>query len=147
MLYIKTNKQRSLFSLVLLLVFAGSLLIKPAHIFLSAHNHAEETINIQHQQQVSTNHYEHCAILDFEFCLFISSSKIAIPEIHFSACKSSVCRTTACLATSPTYLFQLRAPPVAWFFLLIFLKNKQTHYVLITYWVIYVSDNSGTYSS
>lgn len=113
MRYIKTNKQRSLFALVLLLVFASSLLIKPAHIYLSAHNHAGETISIQQHQELSTNHYEHCAILDFEFCLFISTSTAVIPGVYFIVYESPVAKTTACLSASPTHFFQLRAPPAA----------------------------------
>ena len=102
---------QSRFALILLSVFIGSLLIKPLHILLSHHQHAEESISIEHDEKITANHYNYCPICDFEFCTFIPQKQISITQVTLIVRKEQTLPTVACLAAISTHLFQLRAPP------------------------------------
>ena len=109
----KTDKYtlQSRFALLLLAVFFGSLLLKPAHILLSQHQHVKESISIQNEENVTTNHFVYCPVLDFEFCIFIPQQKTSVPQATMIARNEQTLNTVACLANNSTYLFLLRAPP------------------------------------
>jgi len=102
---------QSRIALLLLAVFISSLLIKPFHTFFSEHQHVEETITIEYQHKISTNHYVYCAVLDFEFCTFIPQKQINTPNVSILNFEKLTFETTICLADNSVHLFQLRAPP------------------------------------
>ncbi|HRZ98317.1 MAG TPA: hypothetical protein P5084_12240 [Paludibacter sp.] len=102
---------KSGFALLLLAVFLSSLLIKPAHILFSHHEHVSEVIHNHENAQFATSHYEYCAILDYEFCTFIQHTKTELPQVNFRIFSDQTTHTVACLASTPSHLFQLRAPP------------------------------------
>jgi hypothetical protein len=105
------NTILSRLALLLLVVFVGSLLVKPAHSLLAHHQHSEGICASEHDQTVSTNHYKDCAICDFEFCTFIQQKQISIPQATIIVRKEQTHPTIACLADISTHLFRLRAPP------------------------------------
>ena len=100
-----------LFALLLLAVFVSSLLIKPAHIVFSHHEHESEVIHIQDEAEFTANHYEYCAILEYEFCTFIQHTKTELPHVNFRICSEQTLHTVTCLANISSHIFQLRAPP------------------------------------
>ena len=109
----KTTKYnaQSRFALLLLVVFVGSLLIKPAHTLLAHHGHSEGVCTTGHGQAVTTDHYKDCAICDFEFCTFIPQAQTAIPQMTVIVRNEQTLPTVDCLVSISTHLFQLRAPP------------------------------------
>lgn len=105
------HRTYQLFALLLLAVFVSSLLIKPVHIAFSQHEHKKEVIHIHDEVEFSTNHYEYCPILDFEFCTFIQHTKTELPHVNFRICSEQALHTVTCLASISSHIFQLRAPP------------------------------------
>ncbi|MEI7502328.1 MAG: hypothetical protein WCJ61_03505 [Paludibacter sp.] len=101
----------SRFSLLLLAVFVGSLLIKPVHSFLAHHELPEGICATEHGLAVTTDHYKDCPICDFEFCTFIPQKQISIPQVTVIVRNEQTVHTVACMANLSTHLFQLRAPP------------------------------------
>lgn len=106
----KHNLQ-SLFALLILVVFVGSLLIQPVHTLFVHHELSEGICSSEHGQAVTTDHYKDCPICDFEFCTFIPQKQITIPQAAVFFHNEQILHTVACLASKSTHLFQLRAPP------------------------------------
>jgi len=102
---------QSLFTLLLLAVFVGSMLIKPVHVLLAHHDSTEGVCENQHEIAFTTDHYKDCPICDFEFCTFIPVKSIRLPQITAIVRNEQTQSTVACLAGISTHLFQLRAPP------------------------------------
>lgn len=102
---------QSRFALLLLVVFVGSLLIKPAHSLLEHHQHALEIYTTTHEPTVTTNHYKNCPICDFEFCSFIPQKQLSIPQTTAIVRNEQIRPTVDCLVSISSHHFQLRAPP------------------------------------
>jgi hypothetical protein len=109
----KTAKHihQSQFALILLAVFIGSMLIKPAHSFFVHHEHSVSICTSEQREALTTDHYKDCTVCVFEFCTFIPQKQICIPQATVIVRKEQIVRTVTCLANNSTHLFQLRAPP------------------------------------
>lgn len=101
----------SRFALLLLAVFIGSLIAKPAHSLLVHHDAQEVICANQHNPALTSDHFKDCPLCDFEFCTFIPQKQINVPQIIEYIAKQQVVKSVSCLANTSTHLFQLRAPP------------------------------------
>jgi len=102
-----THIIRARLALLLLAVFASSLLIKPIHL-LTAHHHE---LSLVQENAVSGERHESCSICDFEFCQFIPQQKTSVPQAICVVYTQQTAHTVTCLIRQSSHLFQLRAPP------------------------------------
>ena len=106
------NKVHLAFGWFLLIIFFGSLLMKPTHILLVHHDRPDVvTRNFRHDTLSNYAHQE-CAICDFEFYYFISQDQAQLPHVKIFLTKKLTERTFTCLVCQSSHHFQLRAPPV-----------------------------------
>ncbi|HEY6915373.1 MAG TPA: hypothetical protein VI413_11910 [Paludibacter sp.] len=106
------NKIHSAFGWLLLVLFVGILVMKPAHILVSHHNlPGVELVNTHHNTLSNRTHQE-CSICDFEFYNFIPQDKIQIPQAKIFLSNGLAALAIACFVSQTSHLFQLRAPPV-----------------------------------
>jgi len=110
----KTDKHtiQSRFALLLLVVFVGSLFIKPVHVLLAHHDLSDGICTTDHCQAVTTDHCTDCPICEFEFCTFIPQTQTGILQITVIVQNEQTRPTVDGLVSISTHLFQLRAPPV-----------------------------------
>lgn len=102
---------QSRIALLLLAVFAGTLLIKPVHGLLSHHKLSEGICINVNEVAFTTDHYDDCPVCEFEFCTFIPQQQINVPNVSTLIFEKLTFETTTCLADNSVHLFQLRAPP------------------------------------
>ena len=102
---------QSRFALLLLAVFFGSLVVKPAHNLLVHHNLLERVCTNQNKLALTTDHFKDCPVCDFEFCTFIPQQQISAPQIVQLQTNQQSARTVSFHLNVSTHLFLLRAPP------------------------------------
>ena len=105
-------KRQTYFALLLLVVFTGSMLIKPIHILLVHHDLTEISAIQTDKTEVSTPSHHDCAICDFEFCSFISQHIIDLPKVSEIYAKVLTPQVVDLISNQNSHHFQLRAPPV-----------------------------------
>jgi hypothetical protein len=105
-------KRQTYFALLLLVVFTGSILIKPVHILLVHHDLTEITTIQPDKTVVSTPAHHDCAICDFEFCSFISQHIVNLPKVSEIYAPELTPQVVDFISTQNSHHFQLRAPPV-----------------------------------
>ena len=106
------HKRQTYFALLLLVVFTGSILIKPIHILLVHHDLTEMTNTQPDKIVVTTPTHHDCAICDFEFCSFISQHIVDLPKVSEIYAKELTPQVVDFISTQNSHHFQLRAPPV-----------------------------------
>lgn len=108
-----THIARARLALLLLAVFAVSLLVKPVHMLTHQHDELHETIWLNsNQHSISGGQHETCPICDFEFCQFIPQQNTSVPQATAIVYQRQSARSIACLIRQSSHHFQLRAPPV-----------------------------------
>jgi hypothetical protein len=106
------HNRQTYFALLLLVVFTGSIFIKPVHILL-VHHELTEITNTQPEITVVTIPTHHdCAICDFEFCTFISQLIADLPKVSEINAKELTPQVVDFVSNQTSHHFQLRAPPV-----------------------------------
>ena len=105
-------KRQTYFALLLLVVFTGSILIKPVHILLVHHDLTEITNTQTDIKVVSTPSHHDCTICDFEFCTFISQHQVDLLKVNEIYAKELTPQVVDFISTLNFHHFQLRAPPV-----------------------------------
>ena len=106
------HKRQIYFALLLLVVFTGSILIKPIHILLVHHDLTEMTAIQTDKAEVSTPSHHDCAICDFEFCSFVSQHQVDLPKVSEIYAKELTPQVIDFISNQTSHHFQLRAPPV-----------------------------------
>jgi hypothetical protein len=106
-------KRQTFFALLLLVVFTGSILIKPVHIVLVHHDLARRAVLHTNRIVLSVPSHHDCTICDFEFCSFIPQKQVIVPQVNIISTNEPVFRMVACFVCNSTHNFQLRAPPVS----------------------------------
>ena len=108
---VQNNKAHSSIALFLLTVLVSTFLIKPIHILVEHHHLPENThFNSIYTFQSDSEHSD-CPICDFEFCSFVSSSKIELQTIPEIFAKNISPKTVDCFTHHTSHNFLLRAPP------------------------------------
>ena len=105
-------KRQTYFALLLLVVFTGSILIKPVHILLVHHDLTQITTTKPDKTVVSIPSHHDCAICNFEFCSFISQHQVDLPKVSEIYAKELTPQVVDFIANQTSHHFQLRAPPV-----------------------------------
>jgi hypothetical protein len=105
-------KQQTYFALLLLVVFTGSILIKPVHILLVHHDQTQIANSQTDRKVVSTPSHHDCAICDFEFCNFISQHQVDLPKVSEIYAAEVTPQVVDFISNQNSHHFQLRAPPV-----------------------------------
>ena len=105
-------KRQTIFALLLLVVFTGSILIKPVHIVLVHHDLTRITNTHTNRTVVSIPLHHDCTICDFEFCSFIPQKQVIVPQVNIISTNEPAFRMVACFVCNFTHNFQLRAPPL-----------------------------------
>jgi len=106
------HKRQIYFALLLLVVFTGSMLIKPIHILLVHHDLTEITTTQPDKIVVTTPAHHDCVICDFEFCTFISQHIVDLPKVSEINAKELTPQVVDFISNQTSHHFQLRAPPV-----------------------------------
>lgn len=105
------NRVRFVFGWIVLLVFLGSLTIKPIHVLLDHHKLGVE-MNTRSNEKTITNHHPDCAICDFEFYTFIQQNQEKLQDSNQIFAKEPAPKLTSCIPNQASHHFLLRAPPV-----------------------------------
>lgn len=100
-------------ALILLLIFAGSILAQTTHCLLPHDSEIPITSHNDQTTSISAKHTFHCPVCEFEFCTFIPQKQAELPANSYRIQAELVCVIHNRPVDNTLPLFQLRAPPAA----------------------------------